>query len=100
MARIKVEITIDDAYSVEETAAILKVGRATVWRWIKKGKLPYFKLNGKTLVSANAIHQVETTAQKLRAPTDKGALIAMKEVNHEQSTHIHCSSGRMACQEV
>jgi excisionase family DNA binding protein len=59
VAKVKVEVEIEDAYDVEEAAAILKVGVATIWRWVGKGKLSFFKLSGRTLIPATAIKKVE-----------------------------------------
>lgn len=59
MAKLKVEIEVQGAHNVEETAAILHIGVATVWRWIKKGELTSFKLAGRTLIPATSIREVE-----------------------------------------
>jgi excisionase family DNA binding protein len=55
MPKLKVDVDIEDAYDAEEVAKILGVGIATVWRWLAKGKLPSFKLAGRTLVPASAV---------------------------------------------
>lgn len=38
------EVEIQDGYDVEDAAAILHIGVATVWRWIRKGKLSSFRV--------------------------------------------------------
>ena len=70
MAKIKVEVEIKDAYTVEETATILLVGVATIWRWLASGKLASFKLAGRTLISDSEIRRVEQL-QTERAPQRK-----------------------------
>jgi excisionase family DNA binding protein len=68
MAKLKVEVEIKDAYDVEEAAAILLVGIATIWRWIKNGKLASFKVAGRTLISDSEIRRIEEL-QTARAPS-------------------------------
>ena len=60
MAKLKVEVEIEDAYDTQEAAAILTVGIATIWRWIANGKLASFKIAGRTLISASEVRRVET----------------------------------------
>ena len=59
MAKLKVEVEIEDAYDTQEAAAILTVGIATIWRWIANGKLASFKIAGRTLISASEVRRVE-----------------------------------------
>jgi excisionase family DNA binding protein len=73
MAKIKVEVEIKDAYDVEEAAAILLVGVATIWRWIASSKLASFKLGGRTLISDSEIRRVQGLKTE-RAPVSEGAL--------------------------
>jgi len=67
MAKLKVEVEIKDAYTVEETATILLVGVATIWRWLASGKLASFKLAGRTLISDSEIRRVEQLQNNLIA---------------------------------
>ena len=60
MAKLKVEVEIQDAYDVEEAAAILEVGVATIWRWIGKGKLSSFKVAGRTLITKREVERLQT----------------------------------------
>jgi excisionase family DNA binding protein len=75
MAKLKVEVEIKDAHDVEEAAAILLVGVATIWRWIASGKLASFKIAGRTLISDSEIRRVQGLESK-RAPVSKGAPIS------------------------
>ena len=38
------------AYGVTEAAAALSVGTATVWRWVKDGKVKTLKIGCRTLI--------------------------------------------------
>ncbi|GAI56913.1 unnamed protein product, partial [marine sediment metagenome] len=59
MTKVKVEIEFEDAYDTEEVSKILNIGIATVWRWIAKGKLPSFKVAGRTLIPAAAVEELQ-----------------------------------------
>ncbi|MBA7506096.1 hypothetical protein ES706_04776 [subsurface metagenome] len=70
MAKVKVEIELQDAYDTEEVATILNIGIATVWRWIAKGKLPSFKLSGRTLIPKREVERLQTAG--VLDPVDNG----------------------------
>ena len=72
MAKLKVEIEIQDAKDVQEVSAILLIGVATVWRWIANGKLTSFKLAGRTLIPDSEVRRVERLTNE-RAAADKTA---------------------------
>ena len=48
MPKLIIETT--DLYSPEEAAEMLKKGRATIYRWIKKGDILPIKIGGRTLI--------------------------------------------------
>ena len=64
MAKLKVEVQIEDAYDMEEAAAILMVGIATIWRWKASGKLATFKVAGRILIPASEIRRIETLKEE------------------------------------
>jgi excisionase family DNA binding protein len=78
MARIKVAVEVEDAFDVSEAADQLGIGIATAWRWIRDGKLPSFKLAGRTLVPGCFIRLIqneratETQAALPGLPTSGG----------------------------
>ncbi len=43
------------AYGVKEAASALGIGRTTLWRAIKDGKLPAVKLGNRTLIKTEAL---------------------------------------------
>lgn len=43
------------AYSIKEAASALGIGRTTIWRAIRDGKLPAVKLGNRTLIRTEAL---------------------------------------------
>jgi excisionase family DNA binding protein len=64
MAKIKIEVEIEDAYEVKEAALALGVGEATVWRWLRENTLHAVKLQGRTLVTKKEVEAIKAA----RAP--------------------------------
>jgi excisionase family DNA binding protein len=73
VAKFKVAVEVQNAYLVQEAADILGIGIATLWRWIKKGKVSSFKvtlgLHSQTLISASEVERL-----KAESSPGKGAL--------------------------
>ena len=44
-----------DTYRIGAAAKRLSVNRITVWRWVKAGKLPSFKIGSLTFIPAEAL---------------------------------------------
>jgi excisionase family DNA binding protein len=44
-------VYVDPYYTVEEVAAMLKITRATVYKWMNEGKLNYIQLEGVRRIS-------------------------------------------------
>jgi excisionase family DNA binding protein len=78
MAKLKLEVKIQGAYTVEEAAEKLHIGIATVWRWIRKHKLSSFKvtvgMHSRTLVLAKEVKEL----QKGESSPGKRALAGTK----------------------
>ncbi len=58
----KVTITVEaaiDAYGPEETAKLLGRGIATVWRWIRDGKILTVRVGGRTLIPEKEIERLK-----------------------------------------
>lgn len=66
------KITVDtgEVYDATEAADKIGIGYATLYRWIKGGKLIAIKLAGRTLIPKSEVERL----QKERAPQVKGAL--------------------------
>lgn len=46
------------AYSINETARLLSLGRTSIYAMIKDGRLEAFKLGRRTLIRADSIHRL------------------------------------------
>jgi excisionase family DNA binding protein len=86
MAKLKVEAEIEDAYEVEEAAAILTVGVATIWRWIARGKLSSFKVAGRTLVTKREVERLQAVGAL--APVEQRMLSSQVIVRLEPSRRL------------
>ena len=64
--RIMTESTIntDHLYKPAEAAQLIGIGYATVYRWIKSGKLIPVKIAGHTLVSKGEIDRLQKNRRK------------------------------------
>jgi len=51
----KIIINMPDLYGTTETAELLGIGYATVYRWIKQGKLIPVKVDRRTLIPKSEI---------------------------------------------
>ncbi|MBE2200421.1 MAG: helix-turn-helix domain-containing protein [Anaerolinea sp.] len=63
-----------DEYTISETAKMLKVDRATVWKWLKAGKFPDFRKTGLGKTAAYAISgkSVKMIAEQLGVSLENG----------------------------
>jgi len=57
---IMVKLVVDTAeiYDTNEAARLLKVGYATLYRWIKEGKLIPIRLSGRTFIPKSEIDRL------------------------------------------
>jgi len=55
---IKVDATAD-AYGPEEAAKLLGKGIATIWRWIRNGKVIAIRIGGRTLIPSQEIERLK-----------------------------------------
>lgn len=49
---------IADAYGPEEAAKLLGKGVATIWRWIRDGKILVVRIGGRTLIPEKEIERL------------------------------------------
>ena len=59
-------ITIDNVYETTEAARLLGIGYATLYRWIKAGKLTPIRIAGRTLIPKSEIARIKNEKAALR----------------------------------
>ncbi|MBM3119651.1 MAG: helix-turn-helix domain-containing protein [Chloroflexi bacterium] len=52
-------IDTDELYSTDEATQLIGIGYATLYRWIKSGKLIALKLNHRTLIPQSEIKRLQ-----------------------------------------
>jgi len=55
----KIVIDADELYETEEAARLMGIGYATLYRWIKKGKVIPVKVSGRTLIPKFEIDRLQ-----------------------------------------
>jgi len=55
----KTEALVNDACGPEEAANLLGRGIATIWRWIRDGKIIAIKIGGRTLIPRQEIERLK-----------------------------------------
>lgn len=55
----KVVIDMAEVCDVEEAAMTLNKGVATIWRWIKDGKIIVLRISGRTLIPRTEIERLQ-----------------------------------------
>ena len=56
---IKVDALVDEAYGPEEAAKLLGKGIATIWRWIRSGKMLAVRIGGRTLIPEREVERLQ-----------------------------------------
>jgi len=59
---VKIVIDMPDLYDTNEAAQILGIGYATVYRWIKAGKLIPVRVDKRTLIPKSELQRVKNEA--------------------------------------
>ena len=60
MTRVSIKVdAIADAYGPEEAAQLLGKGVATIWRWIRSGKILAVRIGGRTLIPEQEIKRLQ-----------------------------------------
>ena len=60
MAKVTLMVEAEtDAYGPEETAKLLGKGEATIWRWIRDGKIMAVKIANRTLIPEKEIERLQ-----------------------------------------
>ena len=63
----KVVVDMDEVYDVNETAALLGKGVATIWRRIKDEKIAVVRIGGRTLVPKSEVERLKREINKQAA---------------------------------
>jgi excisionase family DNA binding protein len=60
MAKVTLMVEAEtDAYGPEETAKLLGKGEATIWRWLRDGKILAVKVGGRTLIPEKEVERLK-----------------------------------------
>jgi excisionase family DNA binding protein len=59
MAEIKANVHVDGVHDVDEAAKLANLGVATVWRWIKAGKIITVTIAGRTLIPSSEVERIK-----------------------------------------
>ena len=60
MTRVTLKVdAVADAYGTEEAAKLLGKGVATIWRWIRSGKVLVVRIVGRTLIPKKEIERLQ-----------------------------------------
>ena len=57
----KIVIDTDELYETKEAAELIGIGYATLYRWIKKGRLVPVRVAGRTLIPKYEIERLRNT---------------------------------------
>ena len=52
-------ITIDNVYETTEAARLIGIGYATLYRWIRAGKLTPIRIAGRTLIPKSEVERIK-----------------------------------------
>ncbi len=60
MTRVTIKVdAVADAYGPEEAAKLLGKGEATIWRWIRSGKMLVVRIGGRTLIPEREVERLQ-----------------------------------------
>lgn len=60
MTRVTIKVdAVADAYGPEEAARLLGKGEATIWRWIRSGKILVVRIGGRTLIPEREVERLQ-----------------------------------------
>ncbi|MGQ9545954.1 MAG: helix-turn-helix domain-containing protein [Dehalococcoidia bacterium] len=63
----KIIVDLEEFYELNEATQMLNIGIATLFRWMKKGKIIPVRLSGRTLIPKKEVERLQTE----RAPRTK-----------------------------
>lgn len=56
----KIAVDTGEVYAATEAARLIGIGYATLYRWVKSGKLIVIKLAGRTLIPKTEVERIKT----------------------------------------
>jgi len=62
-------ITIDNVYETTEAARLIGIGYATLYRWIKAGKITPIRIAGRTLIPKSEVVRLKNKEGTKIAPS-------------------------------
>jgi len=78
----KIVVDTGEVYAATEAASLIGIGYATLYRWIKSGKLISIKLAGRTLIP-------KTEVDRIKKERAAGATAAALSDSHEIRAGAH-----------
>jgi excisionase family DNA binding protein len=83
------EKELGELYTIQEAAKILRISEGTVWRWVKEGKLPAFRMGDRALrIKKEDLRLVVKRTQrekKAGVPSRTEQILALKEAKALQN---------------
>ena len=70
-------------YTVAETAALLRVDTATIYRAIREDAFPAIRVRSRYVIPAAAVEQLATRAAQTGSCVDVAAIAAERRLSHE-----------------
>ncbi len=64
---VKIIVDTGEVYDAAEAANLIGIGYATLYRWIKAGKLICVKLAGRTLIPKSEIERLQKEGEEVQA---------------------------------
>lgn len=71
-------VDTQELYAPQEAADLIGIGIATLWRWIKRGKLIPLRLSGRIFIPQSEIQRLK--AEKTSVPAEKDELVPLHHV--------------------
>ena len=67
----KIVVDTAELYDTNEAARLLKIGYATLYRWIKDGKLVPLRIGGRTLIPKSEVERLknEKATEEISKPS-------------------------------
>ena len=64
MVKVTAIVELEGVHDVDEAAELIGIGVATLWRWIKAGKVAPVKVSGRTLIPTSEVDRLNDALKK------------------------------------